>query len=320
MSFVAAGIGAGLVSALLFSVVITGSLLGVLLLYFAALPIYIASLGWRHVAGLVACGVAAAVIGGVFSLYAGAGFLIAFGLPAGGISYLSLLGRTDGHGHTEWYPVGRLLLWMVGSAALIMLVTTMLISGNHADFVAGMQRSFARVVSGEMPGVPRVTLPQGMTTEAFVAILVSWAPFVAAASMVPFLVLNMWIAAKTLSLSGRLPRPWPLLPGTVMPREALLVMLGGVAMAMTGGFIGFFGMAILGGLAVAFLFTGLAALHEATLGKRWRFPALLGVYVSVLFAGPLPLLLVSLFGVADTAFGFRAKSGSPPQTPQPPTI
>ena len=42
------GIGAGLVSALLFSVVITGSPLAVLLYSAAPLPIFIASLGWNQ--------------------------------------------------------------------------------------------------------------------------------------------------------------------------------------------------------------------------------------------------------------------------------
>ena len=48
------GIGAGLVSALLFSVVITGSPLAALLYSAAPLPIFIASLGWNHRSGLFA--------------------------------------------------------------------------------------------------------------------------------------------------------------------------------------------------------------------------------------------------------------------------
>ncbi|MGH6806373.1 MAG: hypothetical protein ACREEJ_05895, partial [Ensifer adhaerens] len=65
------GIGAGLVSALLFAVVITGSPLAVLLYSAAPLPIFIAALGWNHRAGLVAT--AAGAIAGMIALSFAAG-------------------------------------------------------------------------------------------------------------------------------------------------------------------------------------------------------------------------------------------------------
>ncbi|HZB62829.1 MAG TPA: hypothetical protein VE423_09180, partial [Microvirga sp.] len=54
MNVLAIGIGAGLASALLFAVVITGSLLAMMLSFIAPLPIFIASLGWNHRCGLLA--------------------------------------------------------------------------------------------------------------------------------------------------------------------------------------------------------------------------------------------------------------------------
>src|SRR4051812_16419246 len=48
MISLAIGIGAGLVSALLFGVVITGSPLSMMLSVIAPLPIFIAALGWNH--------------------------------------------------------------------------------------------------------------------------------------------------------------------------------------------------------------------------------------------------------------------------------
>ena len=63
MSFIVAGIGAGLVSALLFAVVITGSPLAFLLSYAAPLPVFIVALGWRHLSGLVAAIAGLALIG-----------------------------------------------------------------------------------------------------------------------------------------------------------------------------------------------------------------------------------------------------------------
>ena len=65
------GIGAGLVAALLFSVVITGSPLAVLLYSAAPLPILIAALGWNHRAGLFACAAGAVAVAVALSVPAG---------------------------------------------------------------------------------------------------------------------------------------------------------------------------------------------------------------------------------------------------------
>ncbi|MFL5206734.1 MAG: hypothetical protein ACJ8AR_12815, partial [Microvirga sp.] len=62
MNFLAIGIGAGVVSALLFGVVITGSPLAMLLSVIAPLPIFIAALGWNHRCGLIAAGSGALAI------------------------------------------------------------------------------------------------------------------------------------------------------------------------------------------------------------------------------------------------------------------
>ncbi|MFN3673995.1 MAG: hypothetical protein ACK4VM_18990, partial [Bosea sp. (in: a-proteobacteria)] len=87
------GIGAGLVSALLFAVVITGSPLAVLLYSAAPLPIFIASLGWNHRSGLVATAAGAIAVAIALVPSAGAAFAVIIALPAWWIAYLALLAR-----------------------------------------------------------------------------------------------------------------------------------------------------------------------------------------------------------------------------------
>ncbi|MDP3383730.1 MAG: hypothetical protein Q8S47_10435, partial [Phenylobacterium sp.] len=90
----AVGIGAGLVAALLFSVVITGSPLAVLLYSAAPLPILIAALGWNHRAGLYAAGTGALAVSVALTLPAGLAFAAIIALPAWWIAYLALLARS----------------------------------------------------------------------------------------------------------------------------------------------------------------------------------------------------------------------------------
>src|SRR5687768_790078 len=92
------GIGAGLVSALLFTVVITGSPLALLLSYVAPLPVFIAALGWNHRAGLVAAVSGTAAVALVLKFALGMAFAVGAALPAWWIAYLALLARDDGAG------------------------------------------------------------------------------------------------------------------------------------------------------------------------------------------------------------------------------
>ncbi|HEU6440829.1 MAG TPA: hypothetical protein VFF38_00595, partial [Microvirga sp.] len=140
MNFIATGIGAGLVSALLTVVVVKETMLAVLLAMLAPLPILIVALGWNHRSGLVATlvgGLAIAVFTG--SSVSAIGFVAITGLPAWWLAYLALLGRQDADGRMEWYPIGRLLAWVAATAA-VTIVATGVISSN-GDYSAFQARS-----------------------------------------------------------------------------------------------------------------------------------------------------------------------------------
>ncbi|MCX7325339.1 MAG: DUF2232 domain-containing protein [Hyphomicrobiales bacterium] len=312
MSYVFAGIGAGLVSALLFAVVITGSPLALLLSYAAPLPVFIAALGWRHRAGLVAA------IAGAIGLFlalryqAGLAFAIGIALPAWGIAYLALLGRSDERGQTEWYPLGRLMLWMAGTAALVTVVGAMAIAGSHEAYTTAMQRSIAAVLSGQVPGFQPMRLPATMSVDEVASALATWAPFLAGASFVPMLAANLWMAAKAVHLSGRLPRPWPTIPSLNLPREALGVMLAAIVLSFVPGFAGFFGMAVLGALSSAFLLNGLAGIHEMSAGRPMRGGLLFALYLGLMVGATILAPLIAIFGFLDCILRIRARRQPPP--------
>lgn len=316
MNSLVAGIGAGLVSALLFAVVITGSPLAMLLSYLAPLPVIIAALGWRHVSGLIAALAGALAIAVAMRLPAGLAYALGIALPAWGLAYLALLGRADERGNVEWYPLGRLLLWIVGASALIVLGGAITIAGDHETYRAAMQRSLEAILSGQIPGLSPPRLPAGITAADLAATLAIWAPFIAGASFVPMLTLNLWGAAKAVHASGRLPRPWPYLPALNLPREALFVTLAATVMSYGPGFVGFFGMAILGAMTSAFMINGLAATHELSLGKPWRVGMLAGIYVSLFIAVIWIAPLLAILGFVDCGFRLRERVRSA----QPPTI
>jgi hypothetical protein len=141
---------------------------------------------------------------------------------------------------------------------------------------------------------------------------------VAGAAFVPMLAANLWMAAKAVHLSGRLPRPWPLLPATNLPQEALAVTAAALVLAFLPGFFGFFGMAILGAALSGFMLNGLAGIHEMSMGKPMRGGLLVAVYLGLVIGGTILLPLIAVFGFVDCLLRLRARRSSPPpSTPTP---
>jgi hypothetical protein len=314
------GVVAGLASALLFAVVITGSPLALMLSYIAPLPIFIASLGWRHHAGLVATAVGTLAIAIALSPNVGFAFAVGHGVPAWWIAYLALLGRetlrADGSADTEWYPVGRLLMWIGVVSALITLAGAVAISFDHERYQEMMRRSIEAVLTASTaPGGPLAGNISAQDAARFAGLLTSLVPFVAGLSFFTMIVANLWLAARITKAMGRLARPFPFLPATQLPKEAVIGL--GVAALGANAFPGFAGLActaLAGALVMAFFLSGLAAIHQMLADRPWRGAALAALYVSLFLIFTLGLPVIALFGVADSLFNLRG-SATPPALP-----
>ena len=313
------GIGAGLVAALLFSVVITGSPLAVLLYSAAPLPIFIAALGWNHRAGLFAVGAGTVAVSIALTLPAGIAFALIIALPAWWIAYLALLARTNGEGVTEWYPLGNLMLWMAGTATLATVASALVMTTDYEAYRAVIARIVENLLA-EMVRSKMLTLPEGTTQVELAAnvtpLLVRAVPLGIAASVISTITANLWLAAKVVQLSGRLPRPWPFIPATTLPRQALLLMVAGLAVATFDGFVGLAGVALVGALLVSFTFTGLAMLHDLSRGQAWRTPMLVSIYVAIVVMQAVLTPLLALAGLLDTLLGLRKRAAMPPPPPK----
>ncbi|WP_186417551.1 DUF2232 domain-containing protein [Bosea sp. CS1GBMeth4] len=307
------GIGAGLVSALLFTVVITGSPLALLLSYVAPLPVFIAALGWNHRAGLVAVAAGTLAVAVVLKLALGLAFAIGAALPAWWIAYLALLARDDGQGGSEWYPLGRLLVWIAAVATLVTVGGGLAISTDFETYRAVMTRGLQFVLTSREGVGPMVHLPAGVDAGELAARLAALVPVAAGASFVPMIVANLWLAGKAVQVSGRLPRPWPFIPATRLPAKAVAGLLGGVLLSFAGGFVGLAGAALSGALIAAFGLAGLAAVHDLSRGKPWRPPTLFAVYLALVIMLITVFPFLALLGIADALIDLRRPR--PPASP-----
>lgn len=317
---IALGIGAGLVAALLFAAVGARSLPAVLLMYLAPLPILIVALGWHHLLGLLALATGAIAVTLFLRPSAGVAFALGPALSAWFLAYLALLARPvtasndNGSQDERWYPTGYLLLWIGIAGALIGLSSLIAATGgDYERYRSTLEQAANSLVQRETGAGRGSPLPQALgPIREFVQTMVALAPALLGSMLAVILTLNLWLAAKTVAISGLLARPWPDIASTRMPLAAVAAIVIAFFLSRMDGFPGVTGVALFGGLTMAFSLQGLALVHHVTRGRPGR-PAILAiVYGLTLILGYVFLPAFAILGLADSAFPIRRSLGLRP--------
>ncbi|MBV8697481.1 DUF2232 domain-containing protein [Bradyrhizobium sp.] len=315
-------LAAGCASALMFASIISGALISLVLLYLAPLPLMVAALSWGPLCGAIG-GLAAAVgLGAIFGLPYCIAFAITVALPAWWLGHLVLLGRPSSAApaadkaaaerpELEWYPLGRVLLWIVGFATLAVM-STLLTFGTDAQSITTTLRELLLKVVGAQDDLDA-------QTERVIRLVIRSVPLAAAAMAMTTLTLNLWLAGKITATSHRLLRPWPDLKSVTLPPITLAVLCVAIALGFSGGLIAILGRVMATALMMTYAMVGFAALHTLTLTLKNRAFWLGSVYaIVVLFVWPV--LAVVVLGVADAMFGLRQRflrRRFPPPLPAP---
>ena len=314
-------IAAGAASALMFASIKSGALISLLLLYLAPLPLMVAALGWGPLVSAIGGIGASTVLGLLLGLNYGIPYAITVALPAWWLGHLVLLGRPIGNaasaGHDtapptpalEWYPTGRILLW-IACIAIAMTAVTLLTYGSDAETIAAtMKRGFLRFLQ-------RNGIETTASTERGIEGLIAIAPGVAAIGAMMNPLINLWLAAKITATSGRLNRPWPDLRSTALPPMTLVALCVAIAFCFAGGLLAMFAQAAAAALLMAYALVGFAVVHVLTLRLRSR-PLLLGLLyaLTLLFNWPI-VALMGIIGLVDALFGLRERfNRKPPPLP-----
>jgi hypothetical protein len=295
-------LAAGAASALMFASIISGELISLVLCYLAPLPLMVAALAWRPLTAFLGGILAAAGLGLTFSPSYGFAYGLTVALPAWWLGYLALLGRPAqgaAEGELEWYPVGRILLWMAGFAALTTTAALLTLGSDAASITDVLRRGLLSMLGPD-------TAPMSEESEHWVDALVALAPAAGAAATLMTLALNLFLSAKIAATSGRLRRPWPDLRMVALPPGTLAALCVAVALCFAGGLLGMWGEIVTSALAMAYAFTGFAVLHTLTLGLKSRAFWLAATYAIVIVFS-WPILAIAALGLAEAAFGLRQR-------------
>ncbi|MGV7213557.1 hypothetical protein [Bradyrhizobium sp. UFLA05-112] len=323
MALVLIALIAGAASALMFASIVSGALISLVLFYLSPLPLMVAAIGWGPLCASLGGIAAATGLGAIFGLPYCLAFVVTVALPAWWLGHLVLLGRhttpaviTAGaeppaEPEIEWYPVGRILLWIAGFAALITIAALLTLGSDAEGIATSLRRGLMRILRSADPQVSG-------DTDQFIDALATVAPAVATIVSMMTLTLNLWLSAKVTATSGRLRRPWPALMTAELPSMTLAVLCIAIAFCFAGGLIALAAQIITAALMMAYALTGFAVLHTLTLALKSRAFWLGSTYAVVVVLG-WPVIAMIVLGLADAVFGFRERflRNRPPPLPTP---
>jgi hypothetical protein len=306
-------LAAGCASALMFASIVSGALISLLLFYLAPLPLMVAALGWGAIGAAAGGLLGAAGLAAIFNFSYAIAFVVTVVAPAYWLGHLAMLARPVPTPDAptpklEWYPVGRIVVWIAGFAAL----TTM-----AAMFTLGTDS--ATITEGLRSGLQRALGPRNQSdADRLIDALVTVAPPAAATVAMLTLTLNLWLSAKITATSGRLTRPWPDLRTAALPAMTLAVLSVALGLGFAGGLAALIGKTVSAALLIAYGLTGAATLHTLTMTVRHRGFLLSSTYALVLiFLWPAVGLIA--LGIGDAVLGLRQRYYQRREMPPPTT-
>lgn len=299
------GLGAGMAAALLFAGLISGTALAFPLFILSPLPIAIAALGFGTFSGAAAAAAASALIGFAIGPLAGGLYLILFAAPVAWAAHLAGLSRPveNAPGGRQWFPLDS-VLFRASVAVAVAVVACGFVLGYDPealiqDTLKVLQAWLAQSASDGLS-------PTDAEMEPLVRFNIALMPFTSASLTLGILVLSTWLGARIARMSGLLQRTWTPLWTVVLPQQAALLFGIAFVASMIPGVPGQVAGAVAGSIGFAFALTGFGLLHAVLVGKAAR-PLILFLVYAVSFVFLLPLGIMAVIGLVDTALQFRAR-------------
>lgn len=327
------GLGAGLAAAILILAPLSGSGLGLLLAFFAALPITLVTLGWGYRAGLVAAVASMVILAVVAStlssssaaldgspLRLGLEFGVSRALPAWGLAYLVIAGfgqNTDGRGQI---PLGTLAVVAAILSAVSALFAMLSLGSSYDDAIANLEQELTAAyrIMMSIPKDQPIPRNGGLDAQAFFHTFSRFMLPMTAFATTIFNLCGLWLAGRIARISGRLPRQWPDVAALYLPQWSFGLIVLGCGLALLPDVYGFAGQLLVAAMFGAFVVQGFAVVHFLTRGNGMRPLILSAVYLACVFLLTIALPLVALLGMIETLFNLRDRFGGRPNSPNIP--
>ncbi|WP_420561461.1 DUF2232 domain-containing protein [Tepidicaulis sp.] len=339
------GLGAGLVSAVLFLTTASGSLLALLPLLLSPIPLFVAGLGWGGRMAAFSGAAGFVFLSLISSFSAGLTFFLFAAFPAFWLSRQALFYErpaphvsrrglyppepAEERGEEEasdahpapaegviWCPPGDIAVWAALVAALLLVIAEAGIIWVGYEGLAAALRQTAGQSLLESGAAARFVAEQGLPVEPqrLVALAAALLPAAATALWLFVILATMAAGQRILMRFGHNLRPMPDFDRMELPRPLLWAFGACFLFTFIPGEIAHFMGALIIALFIPYFLLGLAIIHAISRAWKARIVVLGLFYFLLLFFGWLAVP-VGLLGMMDPWLNLRgrlsAASGSP---------
>lgn len=311
------GLAAGFISAIVFASATAGPMLSRLILFLLTpFSLYLAGLSLGFGPLLIGSAAATAIILLLSNPLTALVYAASEALPAIVLTRLTLTARED-DGKLHWYPLGRIII----SAALIsgaLSFVYLAIQGADIEALTKAIRPEIENFAKSLASVPggSEALGEAQIGE-LTSIVVASLPGAVSLSLMITALASLWLAGRVTLASGRLLRPWPDFSKIELPLGSAVLLVAATVLSFTSDRMWLLSDGIASALRLAFALLGLAVVHHVTRGSPWRGFVLTITYAGLLILSKHAMLILSLIGLAETAFHYRnsAQRAAPPPPP-----
>lgn len=308
------GLAAGCISAIVFASATAGPMLSRLILFLLTpFSLYLAGLGLGFGPLLIGAAAATAIILFLSNPLTALVYAASEALPAIVLTRLTLTARED-DGKLHWYPLGRIII----SAALIsgaLSFVYLALQGADIEALTKAVRPEIENFAKSLASVPGGAEALGETQIGeLTSIVVASLPGAVSLSLMITALASLWLAGRVTLASGRLLRPWPDFSKIELPLGSAVLLVAATVLSFTSDRMWLLSDGLASALRLAFALLGLAVLHHVTRGSPWRGFVLTITYAGLLILSKHAMLILSLIGLAETAFHYRnsAQRAAPP--------
>ncbi|MBL8884662.1 MAG: DUF2232 domain-containing protein [Hyphomicrobium sp.] len=308
------GLAAGFISAIVFASATAGPMLSRLILFLLTpFSLYLAGLGLGFGPLLIGSAAATAIILFLSNPLTALAYAASQALPAIVLTRLTLTAREE-DGKLHWYPLGRIII----SAALIsgaLSFVYLALQGADIEALTKAVRPEIENFAKSLASVPGGAEALGETQIGeLTSIVVASLPGAVSLSLMITALASLWLAGRVTLASGRLLRPWPDFSRIELPLGSAVLLVAATVLSFTSDRMWLLSDGLASALRLAFALLGLAVVHHVTRGSPWRGFVLTITYAGLLILSKHAMLILSLIGLAETAFHYRnsAQRAAPP--------
>ncbi len=300
-------LAAGVASAMLLLLALTGLPIAMLFLYTVPLPLYLIGLR-QGLSGLILAGAIGTVVAGMVSgtIVAALGFLLLFAAPALTLVHHALLSRTGGDGRKEWYPPGWLAGWLAAMAAMSLIVLDIALMGDGGGDGGGLEGHISRTLPEALERLTGGNTPPDLLqrTELWIGVF----PAMLACAWIGAGALNAGVAQNVLQKGAKALRPTPEYTLIEAPFWVLYALAAAAFLALVGpGTLDYLGRNLAIIFAMPYFFVGLATVHVLARRAKARLGVLVTFYILLIFLGLVGMFAVSALGLAEQFLRLRRK-------------